>query len=256
MLRFSLILVLVVLVTSCASKEDILYMQDIAAAQSQLTASVHETKIKPNDLLTIVVSADDPMTAAPFNLPITSSYLPNGPQINTAQQLQTYLVNDQGEISFPVLGTITIAGRERNEAVELLEKRLKEYIKNPIVNLRIVNYNISVLGEVAKPGNFTVQDEKVTVLEALSLAGDLTIYGKRDNILVVRDQGDSTKVNYRIDLTNSDFMRSPAYYLQQNDIVYVEPNKAQVQSSTYNRNTPVYISIASVLISLIVLITR
>ena len=231
-------------------------MQDIAAAQSELKAATHQTRIKPNDLLTIVVSADDPMTAAPFNLQVTPTYAPNGPQINTVQQLQTYLVNDQGNISFPVLGTIAIAGKERNEAVELLEERLKEYIKNPIVNLRIVNYNISVLGEVAKPGNFTVQDEKVTVLEALSLAGDLTIYGKRSNILVVRDQGDSTKMNYRIDLTNSDFMKSPAFYLQQNDVVYVEPNKAQVQSSTYNRNTPVYISIASVLISLIVLITR
>lgn len=231
-------------------------MQDIVAAQSELEAARHETKIKPNDLLTIVVSADDPLTAAPFNLPITPSYAPNGPQLNTVQQLQTYLVNDQGNISFPVLGSIPIAGKERNEAVLLLEERLKDYIKNPIVNLRIVNYNISVLGEVMQPGNFTVQDEKVTVLEALSLAGDLTIYGKRNNILVVRDQGDSTKVNYRIDLTSSDFMKSPAYYLQQNDIVYVEPNRAQVQSSTYNRNTPVYISIASVLISLIVLITR
>lgn len=231
-------------------------MQDIAAAQSEIQATVHETKIKPNDLLTIVVSADDPLAAAPFNLPITPSYTPNGPQINTIQQLQTYLVSDEGNISFPVLGTISIAGKERKEAVDLLEERLKEYIKNPIVNLRIVNYNISVLGEVTKPGNFTVQDERITVLEALSLAGDLTIYGKRNNILVVRDQGDSTKVNYRIDLTNSDFMKSPAFYLQQNDIVYVEPNRAQVQSSTYNRNTPVYISIASVLISLIVLITR
>src|SRR5690606_10867146 len=139
-------------VTSCASKKDILYMQDIAAAQSELKAVTHTTRIKPNDLLTIVVSADDPMIAAPFNLQVTPTYAPNGPQINTVQQLQTYLVNDQGNISFPVLGTIAIAGKERNEAVELLEERLKEYIKNPIVNLRIVNYNISVLGEVAKPG--------------------------------------------------------------------------------------------------------
>src|SRR5690606_30607335 len=160
----------------------------------------------------IVVSADDPMTAAPFNLPITPTYTPNGPQINTVQQLQTYLVNDQGNISFPILGTIPIAGKERNEAVELLEPRLKEYSKNPNVNLRIVKYNISVLGAVVKPGNFTVHDRKVTIIDAPSLAGDLTIYGKRDNILVVRDQGDSTKANFRIDLSASQFMKSPAFY--------------------------------------------
>lgn len=256
MLRVCLLLTLFVLANSCASKKDILYVQDIVGAQSQISASAYETTIKPNDLLTIIVSADDPLSAAPFNLPITPSYSSNGSQISTAQQLQTYLVNAQGTISFPVLGTVTIAGKERSEAVDFLEQQLKEYIKNPIVNLRIVNYSISVLGEVSKPGNFTINDEKISLLEALSMAGDLTIYGKRDNILVIRESGDDTKINYRVDLTSSDFINSPAYYLQQSDIVYVQPNNAQVQSSTYNRNTPVYISIASVLISLVVLLTN
>src|SRR5690606_10602165 len=154
-----------------------------------------------------------------------------------------------------VLGTLTVGGMTRQELVNHLKEKLSTYIKNPIVNIDITNYKVTVLGEVNRPGTFTIPDERITLLEALGMAGDLNIYGKRNNVLVLREEN-GVRTYSKIDLTKSDFIDSPFYYLKQNDVVYVQPNNAQVGAAAYNRNATVYISIASVLISLAVLITR
>lgn len=216
-------------------------------------------EIKPNDQLSITISAEEMEAALPFNLPFAGSII--GSQ-NTAVRvqgtplIQNYLVNSDGEIQFPVLGTIKVAGFNRKELSRMLETKISDYIQKPVVTVRISNFQVTILGEVKNPGTFPVTDEYLSLPKALGLAGDLTIYGKRKNVLVVRESGNGDKKHAYLDLTNADIVNSPFYYLQQNDVVYVEPNGPQLQSASYNRNASVYISIASVLVSLAVLITR
>ena len=178
-----------------------------------------------------------------------------GLSVNGRQQLQTYLVDSDGNIEFPVLGTVNVAGLNRQQLATKLKTEITEYVQDPIVNVRIVNFQVSVLGEVARPGTFDIRDEYLSLPKALGFAGDLTIYGRRNNVLVMREDN-GKKIHEYLDLTDPNVINSPFYYLQQNDVVYVEPNGAQMQSASYNRNAGVYISIASVLISLAVLITN
>jgi polysaccharide export outer membrane protein len=169
-----------------------------------------------------------------------------------AQQVD-YLVDQNGEVDFPVVGKIKIQGLSPDETRQLLRERLSEYLKDPIINIRLRNFTVTVLGEVHKPGTYTVNGEEITVLEALGLAGDLTIKGQRDNIMIIRDfQG--TKVYDRIDITKKSALSSPVFYLTQNDVVYVEPNQSAVTSSNLDSRTTIAVSIASVLITSAVLI--
>jgi polysaccharide export outer membrane protein len=176
-------------------------------------------------------------------------------RVNGQPQLQPYLVDSEGLINFPELGRIKVEGMTRIDLAEDLQEQLLKYVDKPIVNVRIVNFQVSVLGEVNRPGTFTITDEYLTVSKALGLAGDMTIYGKRKNVLVVREE-DGSKSHAYLDLTQAEVLNSPYYYLKQNDVVYVEPNRAQRQSSIYNRNASIYISIASVIVSLTVLFAR
>ena len=228
-------------------------MEDL---QKEVENSKQNIQIKSNDLLTIIVSAENAASVQPFNLQVVST--PNTgeiTQVSGQQQLQTYLVDNEGNIEFPVLGTINVAGLSRKELSELLENRISKYVQNPIVNVRIANFQVTVLGEVNRPGTFTIPDENLTLNKALGFAGDLTIYGKRNNILIIRE-GEEGKAYEYVDLTDSEILSSPYYYLEQNDVVYVEPNYAQKQAAAYNRNSSVYISIASIIISLAILFTN
>lgn len=248
------ILLLVFLLASCVSKKQILYFQDIEKIASNQEALYSLPVIQPNDILSINVTAFDMEAAAPFNLIMparTSQELTNA----ASRELQGYLVSLEGTIEFPVLGTIAVGGLNRKELMEKMKNEISVYINNPIVNITISNYKVTVLGEVARPGTFNISDERITLLEAIGRAGDLTIYGKRDNIIILREQN-GVKTHSILDITKSDFLNSPYYFLHQNDVVYVQPNSAQISGAAYNRNSSVYISIASVLISLIVLISR
>jgi len=167
----------------------------------------------------------------------------------------TYTVNENGNISFPILGEVHLAGLTRTEAIEKLRSDLGEYIKDPGVNINFNNFRISVLGEVARPGSFIMPTERVTVLEALGMAGDLTIRGVRENVLLIREI-DGQKTMHRLDLTQQKTLNSPYYYLVQNDVIYVEPNKAQINNSKLGSNTNVIISIAGLLITVISVLTR
>jgi polysaccharide biosynthesis/export protein len=232
---------------SCSQHKNIAYFQNIDQV-SELNGSSFESTMQPDDLLLIIVSAPDQEAAAPFNL--TTENIPTviGQAGMAQRQQQLYLVDKNGAIDFPVLGQIQIGGLTKTEVVKQLKDKLALYIKNPIVNIRIMNYKITVQGEVTKPGSYPINSERVTLVEALGMAGDLTIYGKRNNIVVVRETQGKKTVG-RVDLTKADFINSPYYYLSQNDLVYVEPNKAKSSSSTFNQNTTVWISIASLVSS-------
>ena len=248
-----LILSILLISISCASKKDVLYLQDIDSLNTEMDTLKNTPVIRKNDLLAITVSSVDKISAQPFNLPVVA--VGNQTQVMGNQQLQTYLVDANGNIEFPVLGTIKVAGLTKINAVEYLKKEISKYVKNPIINLRITNFKVSVLGEVSRPGTFTIQDERITILEALSLAGDMTVYGKRKDVLVIREENGKKTYN-KLDFTKASLLTSPYYYLQQNDVVMVSPNGAQVQSSAFNRNTSVYVSIISLLITVATLLTR
>lgn len=165
--------------------------------------------------------------------------------------MQQYLVDNQGEIDFPVLGRLKISGLTKNECEALIREKLVPYLKEtPIVNVRMVNYKISVLGEVTRPGTFTVNNEKVNVLEALAMAGDMTVYGVRDNVKLVRENANGERLIQTLNLNDADLVRSPYFYLQQNDILYVSPNKTKARNSDIGNSTTLWISATSILVSI------
>jgi len=236
-------------ITSCASRKDLIYFQDEPIEEGIAAQEPEQLIYKTDDILTINVSAFDPETVKPFNMYTIS----NNTEIlraNGARQVQTYLVDYDGNIDFPVLGKIKVAGLTRTEVTTLLTERIKEYANDPIVNVRLVNFTVTILGEVSRPGTFTIQDERVTLLEAIGMANDLTIYGKRNNVLLIREV-DGIKKFAKIDLTTINAVNSPLYYLQQNDVIYVEPNNARIRSSTYNQNNGVLISAIGTLTTII-----
>ena len=245
---------LVLLFFSCKPREEVVYYQNIDAMTHTEQSNSYEIKIQPDDLLMIIVSADDPETAIPFNLSNIS--VPSAGSVNAAQgqlTMQSYLVDAAGTIDFPVLGKLKVGGLSRSELMKLLESKIAKYIKNPIINIRVTNFKISVQGEVTQPGTYPVSSDRITLIEAISEAGDLTIYGKRDNILVIRELNGVKSYN-RVDITKADFINSPFYYLAQNDVVYVEPNKTRINGGAVGANTGVIISITSLLITVITLI--
>ena len=184
-------------------------------------------------------------------LPV-GSFRDTGKYTNLTQQpsLQQYLVNNDGEIDFPVLGRIKIGGLTKTEAENLIKTKLKPYLKEtPIVNVRMTNYKISVLGEVARPGTFTVNNEKVNVLEALAMAGDMTVYGIRDNVKLIREDMDGRRSIINLNLNDANLIISPYYYLQQNDILYVTPNQTKAKNSEVGSSTGLWLTATSVLVS-------
>lgn len=245
------------LISSCVSRKEIAYLQDLPELQEAIEASKEAVRIQPNDLLQITVSAANIEAVQPFNLPVTSA--PRLGQIAGTvtgnMQLQSYLVDSDGNIEFPVLGTTNVAGKTRQELIRFLKKEISAYVHDPIVNINLTNFQITVLGEVNQPGTFNVPDERISLSKAIGLAGDLTIYGRRDNVMVLRETGDNMTYGF-VDLRDSNFLESPYYNLQQNDVIVVEPNKAQMQGAAYNRNASVYVSLASVIIAVISVLIR
>lgn len=233
---------------SCASRKDLAYLYD--AEKTKTEGTTYETILQPDDLLSITVSTDSPEVAAPFNLPDIQS------NDSDYRGLKTYLIDNSGYIDYPILGKVKLAGLTRTEANIKMVSMISEYVQKPIVNLSIANFKVSVLGEVNKPGSFNVVGERVTILEALSLAQDMSIYGKRNNVLVIRER-DGKKSYNRVDLTKPDFVGSDFYYLTQNDVVYVEPNQTRINSSKIGPNVYVLMSSLSLLVTItVVLLNR
>ena len=251
-----LVVVLAVLFFSCASRQEVVYYQNSAELTQLETAMSYEVKIQPDDLLSIIVSAEDQEIAAPFNLKsIRMASASNVSAVSGQESMQLYLVDATGAIDFPILGKLQVGGLTRTQVLTMFKEKIGLYIKNPIINFRITNFKVSLQGEVNAPGSYTINSERITLIEALALGKDLTIYGKRDNLLIIREVNGVKSFN-RVDITKADFINSPFYYLAQNDVVYVEPNKTRTNASAVGPNTGVIISITSLLITLVTLILR
>nr|WP_298994213.1 polysaccharide biosynthesis/export family protein [uncultured Polaribacter sp.] len=245
---------LLIILSSCVSKKEIIYFQNDEIDQSKVSNS-YKTIIKPDDLLQITITALDTEAVRPFNLAAVTYSTSSNSAIGVAQQ-QNYLVDSNGEIDFPIIGKLKIGGLSRDELIVLLKDKLDpDYIKNPNINIRIANYKISVLGDVQRPGSYTIPNERITILEAIALAGDLNISAERESILVQREEN-GKKVEYTVNLLSKDVFTSPVYYLQQNDVVYVKPNYARIQSASANSNTTLFISITGLLITIVSLLAR
>jgi polysaccharide export outer membrane protein len=240
---------------SCKTREKLVYFQTSNSSQESAPKN-YTPVIKADDFLAIAVSCDDIEAAIPFNPPATlQPNMNNGYLIGNAATTG-YLVDANGEIKLPVVGAVKIGELNRMQAAALIEDKLKSYLKNPIVNIQIQNFKITVLGEVKNPGTFKIPNERITLLEAIGLAGDLKATGVRKNILVVRDVN-GKKEEHRIDLTKKDIFNSPVYYLNQNDVVYIEPNNtARYESTLIGKTAPVLISVTSLIILTISLIVR
>ena len=209
------------LLTACQSYKKVPYLQDAEVVlYSTQNEQLYDAKIMPKDLLTIVVSCTSPELAAPFNLTVATQSNAALNYTTTQPVLQQYLVDNEGNINFPVLGELHVGGLTKKATEQMIVERLKPYIKEtPIVTVRMVNYKISVIGEVARPGTFTISNEKVNILEALAMAGDMTVYGLRDDVKLIRENANGKQEIIPLDLNKAETILSPYYYLQQNDII-------------------------------------
>lgn len=248
MKKIAVLLIIVFVLFSCATKQDVVYFNGINSSDNIVGIDSYMPTYHINDELIIVVNAIDAEAAKPFNLNAVA-FSDNNNFARGQERIQSYIVDSNGDIDFPVLGKLHIAGLNRDQATDMLEQKLKDYIKDPIVNIRTVNYRITVLGEVNRPGTYTATNERITLIDALGLAGDLTIYGERENVLVIHDY-DGEKTFTRVNLKSKDLFDSPAYYLAQNDVVYVEPNKTQAKASSIGPSTSVILSSLGIVISL------
>lgn len=258
--RILLLLVLPLLLVGCTSYKNVPYLQNPEIVNNYSTKlPLYDAEIMPKDLLSITVNTSDPQAAAPFNLTVQTQLNAALTNINTTTQptLQQYLVNNLGEIDFPVVGRLLVGGLTKNEAEDLLREKLKPYLKEiPIVTVRLSNYKISVLGEVARPGSFTVSNEKVNVLEALAMAGDMTVYGIRDNVKLIREDAAGKREIINLNLNEAELVVSPHYYLRQNDILYVTPNKTKAKNSDIGNSTTLWFSATSILVSIVSLMVN
>ena len=254
LIKTLLLLAVAVVICGCSAVERTVYLQDVANNSSIKAVPEEQIRIKPHDRLTIVVSSKDPELAAPFNA--TSSYnsLSSNPMgsstANGASSLQVRTVDENGVLYIPIIGNIYCAGKTRSDlSAEIAQKIINGgYISDAVVNIQFVDMKIFVLGEVSKPGQYDITRDHVTILEALAMAGDMTIYGNRQSVTVVRKVGNDTKT-YQLNLLDSKMFESPGYYLQQNDVVYVQPNKYKAATSEINQNRNFWLSIATTFLS-------
>ena len=259
MSKLLFITVLFYIASACSTHKKIVYFQDgiISSPESGVNTSIYSPTFKADDLLSIVISGDSPEAVIPFNPPLSNSLLTsNSGYISGNIEKSGYLIDSIGNIYMPIIGEIQIKGLTRNEAVFLIKEKLKKYINNPIVNIQILNFKVSVIGDVRRPGTYKIPNERITLLEIIGLSGDLNITGNRKNVLVIRDI-DGVKEEFRIDLTTSDLFNSNAYYLEQNDVVYIEPNNAARNNSTiWKTSGSIFISTVALLITTINLILK
>lgn len=245
------LLVFACITVSCVQVKDISYFQQTDQGQTTLNSTTYDARIKPKDLLSITVVSSEPAASRRYNL-ITPQVDATMSYIQSQPTLQNYLVDNDGNINFPSLGTLKVKGLSTRELEEHIGTQLKPYFTEelPIITVRIMNYSVNVLGEVLRPGTFVTTNGRMTIFEGLAMAGDLTIYARRDNVKVLRESENGEKVIYTLNLNDKKLFDSPAFFLEQNDVVYVEPNQAKANSSRYGAAENYRISTISVLISL------
>ena len=251
-----LVVAAAVLLASCGTqKKSILYLQDAVADQPETIVNQYELKIKPSDILGVTVNSRYAELAAPFNLSsITFQNATTGKA--AGNQAQGQVVDDAGFISMPVLGKIKAAGLTRSELAADIEQRLITggHIKDPVVNIQFLNFKINVLGEVSRPGEFAINSDRVTLFDALSMAGDITDYGVKERITVIREQNGQRTIAY-LDATSTDVFKSPYYYLQQNDIIIVDPDEIKQANANVNQKGRNTLSTVTSIVSILVTVT-
>ncbi len=256
MKKFSTLIIAIVAlvaISGCKSAQDVAYFQNIDAVNLEASKGLYTARIMPKDELTITVNASDPVAASVFNLSVSKSLSNNANQFSSQQALITYLVDNEGNINFPQIGRIHVVGMSREELQEYICKKISPYFAKddrPIVTVTMSNYRVTVMGEVVSPRVVSVNSEKMSVLEAIASAGDLGIYGKRTNVLVIREDVQGQKSYKKLDLTDANIINDPYYYVQQNDIIYVTPNATKAKNSDIGQSTTLWFSFTSILISL------
>ena len=239
--------------SSCGSVKNIAYIQNSDSVNYDRSQYLYDAKIMPKDELTISVNTTNPEVSLPFNLLMQNAYQQGRTLSTTGGTLMPYLVDTEGSINFPIIGRLQVAGLTKRQCERMIQDKIRPYLaesENPIVTVRMSSYSISVLGEVAKPGSYMVSREEINILEALAQAGDLTIYGVRDRVKLIRKNASGRKEIHTLNLNDANIVNSPYFYLQQNDIVYVEPNKVKAQNSSVGSMTTLWFSATSILISL------
>lgn len=263
-----LVILLVVLLTSCDAYKKIVYVQNAGTSVSyndSIKSVIPDPTLKIGDLLIITVNSNTPESAMPFNLPLLpgSEGLKNYSNVssnmsisNGGSGLQNYLIDTHGDITFPIIGKIHASGMTKIALSEYLKNKIYPfYIKDePIISIRYANYKVSVLGEVGHPGMFDIQNEKLNIFEAIALAGDLSVFGKRDNVLLIREMANGKRETLRIDLRDKRLIDSPYFYLQQNDVLYIQPNEPKSRAGFFSTAESLSLSVVGTLISLTTLI--
>lgn len=258
-LFFIVFAVLCMTLGSCGSSKQIAYFQNADSLSYAASKGLFDAKIMPKDLLTITVSTTDPKAATPFNLSVTNTLNATGYLSTGAGSLQTYLVDNDGFINFPVVGQLKVGGMTKRQCENYIRDKILPYMsktENPIVTVKMASFKVTIAGEVKAPGVFNVDQEKISVIEALARAGDLTIYGKRGNVLLIREDATGEKSVHRLNLNDANLINSPYYYLQQNDYLYVEPNSVQAKNSAIGSSTTIWISVVSILTSVASLVVN
>ena len=250
-ITFSLLTVLIL--TGCGSAKNIAYFQNSDSINFEQSRYLYDARIMPKDQITISVNTTTPEVSLPFNLLLQNAYQQGRTLTTGAGTLMPYLVDNEGYIKMPIIGKLKVGGLTKSEAEDLVTEKIRPYMaetENPVVTVTMASYSVSVLGEVARPGSFLVSREKITILEALAQAGDLTIYGVRDRVKLIREDATGKKSIVKLNLNDANIVNSPYYYLQQNDVVYVEPNNIKAQNSKVGQTTTLWFSATSILVSL------
>ena len=252
-LKHYLFIALCGIVCSCSAPKDVAYFQGadkLTPEQlSKMGDQTYSNRITNDDLLSITVTAWDPAAVTPFNPPVYAYSQPGDQAVYASPSMYTYLVDKNGNIKFPVLGEIHVAGLTKSELSAKLEKMISQYVENPLVNVQLLNFKVTLMGDFTRPGTYTVKNDRVSILDAIGLAGDLMISANRKNIMVIRENEGKKEV-HRLDITQPDIFASPCYYLRQNDIIYVTPNKTKAKNSDIGSSTSIWISATSILVSL------
>lgn len=245
------VIALLMALSSCKTKHDLAYFDDLKDSQSgTLNTTQYTNRLEPENELIITVTSAVPEASAMFNLPYTNVAPAGTTEVSAAPQIKTYEIDNKGDIDFPVFGTIHVAGMTTYELKDYLEKRISEYVKDPIVSVTMRGYKITVIGEVGSPHTIITTADRYSILNALGECGDLTDFGKRDNILVMRQNADGQIEYGRLDLHNSNVTQSPYFWLKNNDVVVVEPNDIKQENSKYNQHNAYKLSVVSTIVGI------
>ena len=251
---FTLVLLAsLVLLGGCSGSKEVAYFQNIDSVSLAASRGLYDAKIMPKDELTITVNTIDPTASAPFNLSVSNSVGTSGQLASGSGSLQGYLVDNDGNINFPKVGVLHVVGLTKNQCQDLIRSKISSYFnvnENPIVTVRMSSYRVTVIGEVGAPRVVPVTTEKINIMEALASCGDLTIYGKRNNVILIREDANGEKSYHRLNLNDANLLNSPYYYLQQNDMVYVEPNSVKAKNASIGASTTLWLSAVGIVTSL------